>query len=149
MWKLKIWSQNLDRMKEAWCTRYTQPMLRHVPAVNLQKTAISTYMEINEWVRNIIITVISDSLNHAQCRWLDNFSFTESSDNKECKGKATRQKQECGHKRYSHCQWLQLHYDSLIKLIWSFSQLDKRTTIDIYSGCPTAKWTWNSQADNR
>ena len=30
-----------------------------------------------------------------------------------------------------------------------FFILDKRTTIDIYSGCPTAKWTWNSQADNR
>ena len=30
-----------------------------------------------------------------------------------------------------------------------FFQLDKRTTMDKYSGCPTTKWTWNSQADNR
>ena len=30
-----------------------------------------------------------------------------------------------------------------------FFQLDKRTTIDRSSGCLTAKWTWNSQADNR
>ena len=35
-------------MKEAWYTRYTQPMLRHVPAVYLQKTVISTYMEMSE-----------------------------------------------------------------------------------------------------
>ena len=34
-------------------------------------------------------------------------------------------------------------------LFHPFSQLDKRTTIDICSGCPTAKWAWNSQADNR
>ena len=47
-WKLKIWGQNFDRMKEAWCTRYTQPMLRHVPAVCLQKAVISTYMEMSE-----------------------------------------------------------------------------------------------------
>ena len=30
-----------------------------------------------------------------------------------------------------------------------FYELDKRTTIDICSGCPTAQRTWNSQADNR
>ena len=35
-------------MKEAWCTRYAQPVLRHVPAVCLQKTDISTYMEMSE-----------------------------------------------------------------------------------------------------
>ena len=35
-------------MKEAWCTRYTHSMLRHVPAVCLKKTVISTYMKMSE-----------------------------------------------------------------------------------------------------
>ena len=48
VWKLKMWIQNFDRMKEAWCTRYAQPVLRHDPAVCLQKTVISTYLEMRE-----------------------------------------------------------------------------------------------------
>ena len=40
--------QSFDRMKESCCTRYTQPMLRHVPAVCLQKTVIVTYLEMSE-----------------------------------------------------------------------------------------------------
>ena len=52
----------------------------HVTSCHCRIFTESCYFNIygNEWVRNVIITVISDNLSHAQCRWLVNFSLTES-----------------------------------------------------------------------
>ena len=51
----------------------------------------------------------------------------------------------CGHKRYSHCQWPQLHYDSLMKQIVRSAYIENHDLV-IISQLPDNQFNFSNVA---